>query len=94
MYRVWAETPTSPYLTPKNLAQPSTSTMHDYRQFRLEIATSVFPCCCCCPVVASTALQLGHAYDAQNREVPLGGQDKKDAVKAAKTALELYGVIG
>jgi hypothetical protein len=37
---------------------------------------------------------LGHAYDATNHEVPLGGQDKQDAVKAAKTALELYKVIG
>jgi hypothetical protein len=39
-------------------------------------------------------LQLGHAYDAQNREVPLGGQDKQDSVKSAKTALELYKIIG
>jgi hypothetical protein len=39
-------------------------------------------------------LQLGHAYDAKNREVPLGGQHKQDAVKSAKTALELYRTIG
>jgi hypothetical protein len=48
------------------------------------------PYCCFC----DHALQLGHAYDAQNREVPLGGQDKQDAVKSAKTALELYKTIG
>src|SRR5689334_5413328 len=57
---------------------------------------SICPFCPCHVYVSCLCvrLQLGHAYDAQNREVPLGGQHKQDAVKSAKTALELYRVIG
>lgn len=44
--------------------------------------------------VFACMLQRGHAYDAQNREVPLGSDDKQEAVKKAKTALELYRIIG
>lgn len=39
-------------------------------------------------------LQKGHAYDAMNREVPLGSEDKQDSVRKAKTALDLYRIIG
>uniref|UniRef100_A0A383VVQ9 Uncharacterized protein n=1 Tax=Tetradesmus obliquus TaxID=3088 RepID=A0A383VVQ9_TETOB len=39
-------------------------------------------------------LEKGHAYDAQNREVGLGGEDKQEAVRKARSALELYRVIG
>eukprot|EP00775_Hariotina_reticulata_P011921 gene11921-12065_t len=39
-------------------------------------------------------LEKGHAYDAQNRPVPLGSEDKQEAVRKARTALELYRVIG
>jgi hypothetical protein len=39
-------------------------------------------------------LQKGHAYDAQNREVGLGGEDKQEQVRKARNALELYRVIG
>eukprot|EP00879_Flechtneria_rotunda_P018475 GHRR01019379.1.p1 GENE.GHRR01019379.1~~GHRR01019379.1.p1 ORF type:complete len:374 (+),score=188.43 GHRR01019379.1:48-1169(+) len=39
-------------------------------------------------------LEKGHAYDAQNCEVGLGSDDKQEAVRRAKTALELYTIIG
>ena len=45
-------------------------------------------------IFCACVLQKGHAYDAQNREVPLGSDDKQDAVRKAKTALELYKIIG
>jgi hypothetical protein len=39
-------------------------------------------------------LEEGHAYDAANRPVPLGSQDKREAIEKAATAWELYKVIG
>ncbi|KAF8058901.1 SRFR1 [Scenedesmus sp. PABB004] len=39
-------------------------------------------------------LERGHAYDAANREVPLGSAEKQEAVRRATTALELYNIIG
>ena len=46
------------------------------------------------PGLSLNLTQLGHAYDAHNREVPCGGQHKADAIRAAKTPLELYNIIG
>lgn len=45
-------------------------------------------------MLTHSTLQNGHAYDAQNREVPLGSDEKRDAVSRATTPLELYRVIG
>jgi hypothetical protein len=39
-------------------------------------------------------LAEGHAFDANNRPIPLGSDEKRDAVERAATAWELYKVIG
>jgi hypothetical protein len=39
-------------------------------------------------------LEEGHAFDAANRPIPLGSDEKKEAVAKAATAWELYRVIG
>lgn len=39
-------------------------------------------------------LRQGHAHDGHNRPIPLGSDDKRGAVEAAKTAWDMYKVIG
>lgn len=78
------------------------STKQHYLDFLTPLLTSLPHSLCLCPLTLSLSLsltltlkhQLGHAYDAQNREVALGGDHKADEVKGAETALELYNVIG
>ena len=37
-------------------------------------------------------LREGHAFDAQNRPIPCGSQEQVDAIKAAKTAEDMWQV--
>ena len=40
------------------------------------------------------AAQEGKAYNAQSQPIPLGGEEKRDAIAAARTAEDLWQVIG
>jgi hypothetical protein len=42
----------------------------------------------------SILLSEGHAFDAANQPVPLGSDEKREGVRKAATAWELYRVIG
>ena len=39
-------------------------------------------------------LQQGHAHDAATQPVPLGSDDKRDAIGRAATAWDMYKIIG